>query len=153
MLKKELKEKLTLLKKPLEAFLTDLNYNPKHLKRYKDADVIPNIFFYAVENLEKDIMINELKVALDYHKKIISLNVKKGKQILNQGSLAYFWDKNSQSIFLAPFEKKEYGLYYPKGRVYKGYHFAEKFTGAIPEKFNVKYFSFKTQVLKKVGLS
>lgn len=153
MTKIELKERLKLLGKPLAVFLRELNYNPNHLKRYRDDKIIPTVLIYALFLLEKDEAYNKLQATLDGHKKILSILVKKEKNTLKLGDMAFFWNKNSDSLLLTTYSHFENGFYFTKSKVKKGFKFAEKFTGEVPTKFHVKFYSSKLAVMKKKDLN
>lgn len=148
MKKGELKIRLKLLKMTLKSFLEELDYNNKHLNRYKEDEDIPLVFEYALLYLEQVRVTESISDVLKGHKKILSLLVKKNEpQEPKIDDMCLFWNKNSEVLLLAPLGKIE-DLYYPKSRVKRGYQFCEKFVGNIPKKFYVKFFSITSKTMK-----
>lgn len=137
--KRELKIRLEIIGMNLTQFLEELEYNSKHLSRYKLNSLIPYHFYIALLYFEESRSKEKLFEIIDEYKKI-SLQTIEDEEIKEVGENCFFWDKNAKFLVVGEFEEKTDLGYKIKGSNHN-FDFISKFVGMTPRKFFVQHFS------------
>lgn len=137
--KKELKIRLEIIGMNLTQFLEELEYNPKHLSRYKLDSFIPYHFYIALLYFEENKSKEKLFEIIDEYKKI-SLQTIEDETIKEVGENCFFWDKNAKFLVVGELEEKTDSGFKIKDCNHN-FDFISKFVGMTPRKFFVQHFS------------